>query len=57
MEDKNELTKYAIDLALRQQEKFIERLDKINKRETSVVKTFIICITIIICMWILGYFS
>lgn len=57
MEEKNELTKYTINLALIQQEKFIERLDKINKRETSVVKTFIICITIIICMWILGYFS
>ena len=57
MEDKNELTKYAINLALRQQEKFIDRLDKINKRETSTIKTFIICITIIICMWILGYFS
>ena len=56
MEDKNELTKYAIDLALKQQDKFIERLDKINKRETSTIKTFIICVTIIISLWIIGYF-
>ena len=39
-----------------QQDKFLERLDEINKRNNTTNRIIAICITIIVLVWIIGFY-
>ena len=39
-----------------QQDKFLERLDKINKRNNTTNRIIAICVTIIVLVWIIGFY-
>ena len=39
-----------------QQDKFLERLDEINKRNNTTNRIIAICLTIIVLVWIIGFY-
>ena len=47
--------KFYVNLIKQQQDEFLKRLDEINKRNNITNRIRTICITILVCIWIVGF--